>query len=43
MYLLGLDDLAAGIKAAVRADRVRAFRLLAIRARLDLDHDEREV
>src|SRR5437867_13124825 len=40
---LRLQDFAAGVLPAVRADRVRPARVLAVRARLDLDEREREV
>src|SRR5690349_11962872 len=42
-HLLRLDYLSAGIVPAVRADRVRPLRLLAVRAGLDLHEREREV
>ena len=41
--LCGFDDLAALVVAAVGADRVGPPRLLAVRARLDLDECQREV
>src|SRR5690242_6665073 len=41
--LLGLEDLAARVVAAVAADRVWPLGALAVRAGLDLDQGEREV
>src|SRR6202011_5516605 len=41
--LLGLDHFAAGIVAAVGADRMRAPGLLAVRARLDLHEYQRQM
>src|SRR6266851_4595315 len=41
--LFGLDYLAARVVAAVRADRMRPLRLLAVRTRLDLHERQRKV
>src|SRR5260370_30311738 len=41
--LLGFDHLAAGVVAAVGADRVRSHELLAVRAWLELDVHQREM
>src|SRR5207302_8065170 len=41
--LLGLDDLAARVVPAVRADRVLQLRLLALRAGLQIGQVERQV
>src|SRR5436190_18651430 len=40
---VGLEDLAAGVVAAVRADVVRAPRLAALRAGRQLDQGQREM
>jgi hypothetical protein len=43
VFLIGLDDLAAVVVAAVRAHVVRPVGLSAVRARLELDEPGREV